>query len=313
MSGESPIVFFSGSSNFQLSQKVAEELGIKIGEELVDRFPDGEIRIEIKESVRGKRVYILQSTNAPADNLMELLIMLDAVKRASAKEITAIIPFFGYSRQDRKTKPREPITAKLVSNLITVAGADRIISLDLHAGQIQGFFDMPVDNLTAAYLFADYIKEKNLEKLCVLSPDVGGVSRASKFAELLQAEQAIFVKRRLSPKEVEIQTLIGKVKGKNVIILDDAIHTGSTLIQAAIKAKEAGAKKVFACATHAVLSGYASLLLEDSSLEEVIVTDTIFISTEKSFSKLKVLTVANLIKETIFNIQNNISVSELFK
>ena len=313
MQDNKSILLFTGNSNIPLAENVANELGTKIGEQSVGKFPDGEICVEINESVRGKKVYILQSTNAPADNLMELLIMIDAAKRASAKEITAIIPFFGYSRQDRKTKPREPITAKLVSNLITTAGANRVVSIDLHAGQIQGFFDIPLDNLTAAYLFAEHIKKRRLENLCILSPDVGGVGRASKFAEILKADQAIFVKKRLSPEDVEMQALIGDVKDKNVVIFDDAIHTGNTMISAAQKAKEFGAKKIFACATHAVFSGNAAKLLEGSIISEVVVTDTIYIPESKYFNGLNILSVAPLLKNTILNINNNLSVSNLFK
>jgi len=308
-----PIKIFSGNANKPLAEKVASYLGIPLGQAEVGRFPDGEIKLRINENVRGLNVYVIQPTNAPAENLFELLILLDALKRASAASITAIIPFFGYARQDRKVRSREPISAKLVANLVTIAGADRVVAIDLHAAQIQGFFDIPADNLTAMVQFAQYIKRKDLDDIVVLSPDVGGVARSSTLAQTIHASQALFVKKRLSPDAVEIQSLIGDVRGKNVIIADDAIHTGNTMLNACDRALAEGAKSVIACATHAVFAGDSLGLFARSNFSEVIVTDTMFVPGREYPSMFTVLSVSELIAKAIYSIHNHSSVSALFQ
>lgn len=308
-----PIRIFSGNANKPLAEKIAAYLGIPLGQAEIGRFPDGEIKLRINENVRGLNVYVVQSTNAPAENLLELLILLDALRRASAASITAVIPFFGYARQDRKVRSREPISAKLVANLVTAAGADRVVAVDLHAAQIQGFFDIPMDNLTAMVQFAQYIKRKELGDLVVLSPDVGGAARANAFAETLHASQALFVKKRLSPDTVEIQSLIGDVRDKNVIIADDAIHTGNTMLSACKRALDEGAKSVIACATHAVFAGDSLGLFARSKFNEVLVTDTLFIPGREYPPVFTVLSVAELIAKAIYSIHNHSSVSALFQ
>ncbi len=309
------IKIFSGNSNIPLAKKVADYLRLPLSEALVSRFPDGEIQVRCLENVRGKDVFIVQSTGSPADNLFELLIMIDAVRRASARSICAIIPFFGYARQDRKTKAREPITAKLVANLITVAGATRVISVDLHAGQIQGFFDIPLDNLTGMFLLGDYFRNKKLNNVCVVAPDVGSVQRATEFAkEIPKSTQAIFVKKRLSPDEVDTSRLIGEVKDKSVILVDDAIHTGSTLISAATEVLKRGAKEIFATAVHGVFAQDSLKHLSESPIKEIVVTDTVHVEARADLpSKVKVLTVAPLIGEAIKRIVMHESISELFE
>lgn len=309
------IKIFSGNSNIPLAKKVADYLHLPLSEALVSRFPDGEIQVRCLENVRGKDVFIVQSTGSPADNLFELLIMIDAVRRASARSICAIIPFFGYARQDRKTKAREPITAKLVANLITVAGATRVISVDLHAGQIQGFFDIPLDNLTGMFLLGDYFRNKKLNNVCVVAPDVGSVQRATEFAkEIPKSTQAIFVKKRLSPDEVDTSRLIGEVKDKSVILVDDAIHTGSTLISAATEVLKRGAKEIFATAVHGVFAQDSLKHLSESPIKEIVVTDTVHVEARADLpSKVKVLTVAPLIGEAIKRIVMHESISELFE
>jgi ribose-phosphate pyrophosphokinase len=309
------IKIFSGNSNIPLAKKVADYLRLPLSEALVSRFPDGEIQVRCLENVRGKDVFIVQSTGSPADNLFELLIMIDAVRRASARSICAIIPFFGYARQDRKTKAREPITAKLVANLITVAGATRVISVDLHAGQIQGFFDIPLDNLTGMFLLGDYFRNKKLNNVCVVAPDVGSVQRATEFAkEIPKSTQAIFVKKRLSPDEVDTSRLIGEVKDKSVILVDDAIHTGSTLISAATEVLKRGAKEIFATAVHGIFAQDSLKHLSESPIKEIVVTDTVHVEARADLpSKVKVLTVAPLIGEAIKRIVMHESISELFE
>jgi ribose-phosphate pyrophosphokinase len=288
---------------------------MNLGEILSTRFPDGEIYVRCLESVRGKEVFVIQSTYSPSDNLMELLIMIDALKRASARSICAVVPFFGYARQDRKTKSREPISAKLVANLITVAGATRVISVDLHAGQIQGFFDIPLDNLTAVLLLGSYFKDKELKNPVIVAPDVGAVPRATQFSKEIQhSTQAIFVKRRLSPDEVETSRLIGEVKDKTVILVDDAIHTGGTMINAAEEVLRKGAIEVYVGATHGVFALDSLEKLEKSPIKEIVVTDTMPVSQRTNLpSKVKVLSVAPLIGEAIKRIVFHESVSELFE
>jgi len=305
---------FTGNSNPALAKDIADYLKLPLGEALVSKFPDGEIQVRCLENVRGKDVFIVQSTFAPADNLMELLIMIDAVRRASARTICAIIPFFGYARQDRKTKSREPISAKLVANLITVAGATRVISVDLHAGQIQGFFDIPMDNLTAVMLLGDYFRGKNLKRPVVVAPDVGSVQRATDFAkEIPDSTLAIFVKKRLSPEEVDTSRLIGDVKDKTVILVDDAIHTGGTIISATNEVLKRGAKEVYATAVHGVFAKDSLEKMEKSSIKEIVVTDTVPATFRKRSNKIKVLSVAPLIGEAIKRIILHESISELFE
>ncbi len=310
---EKEVKIFTGNANPKLAQDIADYLSIPLSEMLVGRFPDGEIRVRALENVRGSDVFVVQPTYAPADNLMELLIMIDALRRASAHTICAVIPFFGYARQDRKTRSREPISAKLVANLITVAGASRVIALDLHAGQIQGFFDIPTDNLTAMLILAGYFKNKNFETPPVIvAPDVGSVHRATEFAkEIPHSTQAIFVKRRLSPDEVETNRLIGDVEGKTVILVDDAIHTGGTMVSAAKEVMKRGAKEVYACATHGIFAGNSLEKIENSPIKELVITDTI---PHKDLPQnVKVLSVASLIGEAIKRISLHQSISALFE
>ncbi len=310
---EKEVKIFTGNANPKLAQDIADYLSIPLSKMLVGRFPDGEIRVRALENVRGSDVFVVQPTYAPADNLMELLIMIDALRRASAHTICAVIPFFGYARQDRKTRSREPISAKLVANLITVAGASRVIALDLHAGQIQGFFDIPTDNLTAMLILAGYFKNKNFETPPVIvAPDVGSVHRATEFAkEIPHSTQAIFVKRRLSPDEVETNRLIGDVEGKTVILVDDAIHTGGTMVSAAKEVMKRGAKEVYACATHGIFAGNSLEKIENSPIKELVITDTI---PHKDLPQnVKVLSVASLIGEAIKRISLHQSISALFE
>lgn len=306
---------FTGNSNIPLAKSIVEYLRVNLGESLSTKFPDGEIYVRCLESVRGKEVFVIQSTHSPSDNLMELLIMIDVLKRASATSICAVIPFFGYARQDRKTKSREPISAKLVANLITVAGATRVISVDLHAGQIQGFFDIPMDNLTAVLLLGSYFKDKNLVNPVVVAPDVGAVPRATQFSKKIQhSTQAIFVKRRLSPDEVDTTRLIGEVKDKTVILVDDSIHTGSTLINAAEEVLRRGAREVYASATHGIFAQDSLEKFDKSPIREVVVTDTVPVLQRNNLpSKVKVLSIAPLIGEAIKRIVFHESVSELFE
>ena len=311
----SEIKIIAGNSNLELAQKIADYIGVKVADCLVTKFSDGEISVNINETVRGCDVFVVQSTNNPVnDNLMELLIMIDALKRASAGRITAVIPYYGYARQDRKAKARDPITAKLVANLITAAGADRVLTMDLHASQIQGYFDIPLDHLLGGSLLADYFNEKKIEDLVVVSPDLGSVTRSRKFANQLEGEVplAIIDKRRPKANVCEVMNLIGDVKGKNVIMLDDMIDTAGTITNAANALKEFGAKNIYACCTHAVLSGPAIERIENSAISELIVLDTIKLPKEKENDKIKVLTVAEMFGEAIKKIFANESVSVLF-
>lgn len=313
---ESKIKIFSLNSNNSLAEKVAQSVGVNLGRVAVTQFSDGEIKINIEESIRGCDVYLVQSTSSPVnDHLMELLIMIDACRRASAKTINVVIPYFGYARQDRKAKPREPITSKLVANMIENAGATRILALDLHAAQIQGFFDVPVDHLLGAPLLANYfLKDESLSKenMVVVSPDHGGVTRARKLAEFLKTPIAIIDKRRPEANVAEVMNIVGDVKGRHAIIIDDMIDTAGTITLAAKALEEAGALSVVACCTHPVLSGPAIECLENSVLKEVIVTDSIQLPKEKQIAKIKQVTVAELIAEAIVRIHENRSVSPLF-
>jgi ribose-phosphate pyrophosphokinase len=306
---------FTGNSNPALAQKICDCLHVPLGAARVRTFSDGEIMIEITENVRGRDVYVIQSTCAPTNNnLMELLIMTDALKRASAATITAVIPYYGYARQDRKAAPRTPITAKLVADLITSAGVDRVVTIDLHAGQIQGFFNIPVDNLYAAPVILDYLKTRFTgEEVVMVSPDAGGTERARAFAKRLGCTLAVIDKRRTGPNVAEVMHLIGDVRGKIAIILDDMIDTAGTLTQAAKALKDNGASAIYACATHGVLSGPAIERINNSDIEEIVLTDTIPLGDkEQQSSKVRMLSVADLLAEAIRRIHEDESVSSLF-
>ena len=306
---------FALSSNRPLAQKIADQVGVDLGKVSVTQFSDGEIKINIDESIRGDHVYIVQSTSYPVnDNLMELLIMIDALRRASAKTINVVLPYYGYARQDRKAQSREPITAKLVANMITQAGADRVLTLDLHAAQIQGFFDIPVDHLLGAPLLANYFLENNFKDkdIVVVSPDHGGVTRARKLAEFLHAPIAIIDKRRPKANVAEVMNIIGDVKGKVAVLIDDMIDTAGTITLAAQALQDAGALEVYACCTHPVLSGPALDRLNASVIKEVVVTDSIQVPEEKTGGKIVQVSVDQLMAEAIKRIHENRSVSPLF-
>jgi len=307
------IKLFAGNSNPELAEKVAEFAGVTLGNAYVSTFSDGEIYVNIKETVRGVDVFVVQSTNPPVnDNLMEMLIMIDALRRASAGRITAVLPYYGYARQDRKAKARDPITAKLVANLITEAGADRVLSMDLHASQIQGYFDIPVDHLLGVPILAEYFKKQNMEDLVVVSPDMGSVTRARNFANIMDAPIAIIDKRRPKANVSEVMNIIGEIEGKNVIIVDDLIDTAGTITQAANALKEFGAKSVQACCTHPILSGPAIERINKSSIEKLIVTDTVPLGKEKYSEKIVSVSVSKLFGKAIRRIHDNKSVSKLF-
>jgi ribose-phosphate pyrophosphokinase len=305
---------FSGNSNIPLAREICGHLAVPLGSAKVKNFSDGEIMVEIGENVRGRDVYIIQSTCAPTNNnLMELLVMTDALKRASAARITAVIPYFGYARQDRKVAPRTPITSKLVADLIATAGIHRVLTIDLHAGQIQGFFNIPVDHLYAAPVMLDEIRARFTERVVVVSPDAGGTERARAFAKRLDAGLAIIDKRRSGPNVSEVMHIIGDVAGEICIIVDDMIDTAGTLCQAAKALKDKGAREVYACATHAVLSGPALERINESCLEEVVVTNSIPLDDKaRACPKLRVLSVADLLAEAIRRINGDESVSSLF-
>ena len=305
----------SGTSNPKLSKEISKLLKLKLVNTNIKRFSDGEIYIEINENIRGNSVFVIQSTSNPAnDNLMELLLCIDALRRSSAKNITAVIPYYGYARQDRKVVPRTSISAKVVANLITNAGASRVVTVDLHAGQIQGFFDMPVDNLFTTPLFARYIKKKlKNKKLICVSPDVGGVQRTRGLATKIKADLAIIDKRRPRPGKSQVMNIIGDVKGKTCIIVDDIIDSGGTIINAVDALKKSGATEVFVFITHAVLSGDASNKIKKSKIKKLIITDTIDNSQKiKNNNKIEVLSISSLMAEAIKRISNSTSVSDLF-
>jgi ribose-phosphate pyrophosphokinase len=308
------LLIFSGNSNKDLALKICKFLNVDLGNAAVNTFSDGEICVKINENVRGHDVFVIQSTSCPSnDNLMELLIMIDALKRASAQRITAVLPYFGYARQDRKDQPRVPITAKLVANVLTVAGADRILTVDLHAGQIQGFFDIPLDHLYAFTIFADYIKELELDKnMVIVSPDVGGIKTARAYAKKMNCHLAIVDKRRINDKQAEAMHIMGDVEGKNVVIIDDMVATAGSLVEAVAALKKAGALEVYASITHPVLCGPAVERLINSQIKELVVTDTIPIPKEKMMPRIKVLSVASLLGEAIMRIHNEKSISVLF-
>lgn len=308
------IKLFSGNANRPLARKIAEYLGISLGDAIVSIFTDGEIMVQINENVRGADVFLVQPTCNPVNhNIMELLLMVDALKRASASRITAVIPYYGYARQDRKVQPRVPISAKLVADLITVAGTNRVLTIDLHVGQIQGFFNIPVDHLYAAPVLIDYILQKYSNDTVIVSPDAGGVERARAFAKRLGASLAIIDKRREKANESQVMNVIGDVEGKDTILLDDMIDTAGTITQALSAIKEKGARRIIAACTHAVLSGPAIERINNSELEEVIVTDTIPLGDkQEGCRKLSVLSVSSLLGEAIKRIHEESSVSSLF-
>ncbi|MDP2701271.1 MAG: ribose-phosphate pyrophosphokinase [Candidatus Rokubacteria bacterium] len=305
---------FSGNANRPLAEEIAQHLHIRLGDADVSRFSDGEVYVQINENVRGQDVFVVQPTCPPVnDHLMELLVMIDAFKRASARRITAVLPYYGYGRQDRKVMPRVPITAKLVADLITTAGCHRVLAVDLHAGQIQGFFDIPVDHLFAAPpVIVDYLAKKDLKDPVLVSPDAGGVERARAIAKRLNAGLAIIDKRRDGPNVAVFMYLIGDVKGKDVVVIDDMIDTAGTLIQAVEAVKREGARRVLACAVHGVLSGPAIKRIERSALEEVVITNSVPLTPDKAHPKIHVLSVAPLLAEAIRRIHDEESVSTLF-
>lgn len=307
------ITVFSLSSSKKLAQDIASILGTKVGDCKVHHFADGEILCEIGESVRGKDVFIVQSTSNPVtENLMEILVLTDALKRASAREITAVIPYFGYARQDRKAKPRQPITSKLVADLLTTAGVNRVVTVDLHAAQIQGFFDIPVDEMQALPLLIKYFRKKKVQDLCVVSPDHGGATRARKMSEAFDCPIAIIDKRRPKPNVAEVMGIIGNVEGKNCILIDDMIDTAGTITAGVDMLKQKGAKDVYIACTHGVLSGPAIERLSTCAAKEVVITNTIEIPQEKKFDKLVSVSVAGLLAHTIENIENDLPVSDVF-
>ncbi|KPU26589.1 ribose-phosphate pyrophosphokinase [Caloranaerobacter sp. TR13] len=311
--GGRKIKIFTGNANERFAKEICNELNIELGESQVGRFSDGEISVHISDSVRGADVFVIQPTCPPInENLMELLILIDALKRASAGRINAVIPYYGYARQDRKTKAREPITAKLVADILTTAGADRVVSMDLHAGQIQGYFDIPVDHLTGVPILADYFRNIIDKETVVVSPDIGGVRRARNFASLLDLPIAIIEKRRPKANVSEVMNIIGDIEDKNVILVDDIVDTAGSLTKAAKVLKDFGAKKVYACCTHPVLSGPAIDRLKDSVIEKLVVTDTIPLTENKQIDKIEVVSVAPLFAEAIKRIYSNESISKLF-
>lgn len=312
MSG-SEVKIFTGNANPEVAQQIADAIGLPLGKATVSTFSDGEISVNIEETVRGKDVFVVQSTNPPVnDNIMELLILIDAFKRASAGRITAVLPYYGYARQDRKAKARDPITSKLVANLLTTAGADRILTMDLHASQIQGYFDIPVDHLLGVPILAKYFIEKELEDVVVVSPDLGSVTRARNFANHLDAPIAIIDKRRPKANVSEVMNIIGDIKDKNVILIDDMIDTAGTITNGANALKDLGAKEVYACCTHPVLSGPAIERIEKSVIKELVITDSIPLPEEKKLDKIVIRSVAPIFGEAIQRIYKNISVSKLF-
>jgi len=307
---------FTGNANPDLAREIADYLGVSLGNATVGRFSDGEINVAIDESVRGGDIFVIQPTCPPEvnQNLMELLIMIDALKRASASRINAVIPYYGYARQDRKTRARDPITAKLVSNLITTAGAHRVIAVDLHANQIQGFFDIPVDHLPGVPTIAEYFKTQGLANNCVvLSPDVGGVTRARDLAAKLSAPLAIVDKRRPAPNVSEIMNIIGEVKGQKVVIIDDIIDTAGTICSAAEAMMQKGAQEVYVCCTHPIFSGPAVERMKKAPIKEIVVTNTIPIAPEKLLPNMRILSIAPLLGEAILRIHEDLSVSKLFE
>jgi len=313
MEGTSRLKIFTGTAHPALAKEISDYIGVPLGKSLCGRFNNGEIQVMINESVRGKDCFIIQPTGSPVnDNLMEMLIMVDALKRASARNITVVVPYYGYARQDRKTRGREPISAKLVADLLGTAGVTRVVTMDLHAGQIQGFFDVPVDHLASAALLADYVKSKNLENLTVVSPDLGGVNRARDLADRVGAPIAIIEKRRPEPGVAKVMNIIGDVKGRNCFVVDDIVDTAGSLCEGAKALMEYGAASVYAAVCHPVLTDPATERIKESVLKELVVTNSLPIEKEKMQDKLTVLSVAPLLGEAILRIFHDASVSALF-
>lgn len=313
MEGTSRLKIFTGTAHPALAKEISDYIGVPLGKSLCGRFNNGEIQVMINESVRGKDCFIIQPTGSPVnDNLMEMLIMVDALKRASARNITVVVPYYGYARQDRKTRGREPISAKLVADLLGTAGVTRVVTMDLHAGQIQGFFDVPVDHLASAALLADYVKSKNLENLTVVSPDLGGVNRARDLADRVGAPIAIIEKRRPEPGVAKVMNIIGDVKGRNCFVVDDIVDTAGSLCEGAKALMEYGAAGVHAAVCHPVLTDPATERIKESVLKELVVTNSLPIEKEKMQDKLTVLSVAPLLGEAILRIFHDASVSALF-
>jgi len=309
------IKLFAGSASQELTDDISRQIDVPVSKSTIRRFADGELKIKIEENIRGRDVFVVQSTYAPADNLLELLLFLDAAKRASADRITAVIPYFGYARQDRKDEPRVPISAKVIANLLMVSGADRILTMDLHAEQIQGFFDIPVDHLYAAPVFIEYYQKFDLKNFVIVSPDAGRVNRVRAFARRLSKDLPIAIvdKRRIGPNQSLVANVIGDVKGKTAIIYDDMIDTGGTMVDGAKAILDKGAKEIFACVVHPLLSRNATERVQKSCIKELIVTDTIPLSSSKRGEKIKVLSVAGLLGEAIKRIHQAESISSLFK
>lgn len=314
MEDESRLKIFSGTAHPALAKEICDYIGVPLGKAMCGRFNNGEIQVMINESVRGKDVFVIQPTGAPVnDNLMEMLIMVDALKRASARHITVVVPYYGYARQDRKTRGREPITSKLVADLMSTAGVTRVVTMDLHAGQIQGFFDVPVDHLASAQLLAGYVKAKELENLTVVSPDLGGVTRARDLADRVEAPIAIIEKRRPEPGVAKVMNIIGAVEGRNCVLVDDMVDTAGSLCEGAKALMEAGAKGVYAAVCHPILTDPATERIRESALKEIIVTNSLPIEDYKMQDKLKVVSVAPLLGEAIMRIFHEVSISDLFE
>lgn len=309
----SKLKVFSGKANLPLANEICDHLDVSLGKVKLTRFSDGEVNFQILENVRGTDVFIIQPTSPPVnENLMELLIMMDAFKRASAQRITAVVPYYGYARQDRKDRPRVPLSSKLVGDLLTSAGAQRLLTMDLHAGQIQGFYNIPVDHLFPMPIFLEHIQKMEIENMMVISPDAGGVEKARAYAKRLGTSLAIIDKRRVAENEAEVMHIVGDVKGKNVIIIDDMIDTAGTLVRATEALVREGARRIFTAATHAVLSGPAVQRINESAFESVLVTNTILLPEEKCVPKIKVVSVAGLLGEAVKSIHEETSVSKLF-
>jgi len=303
---------FSGRANRALAEKITQHLNIQLGQISIKDFSDGEIWVRFEENIRGQDVFIVQPTFSPATNLLELLIMIDAAKRASADRVTAVIPYFGYARQDRKDQPRVSITAKLVANLISTAGADRVLTLDLHAAQIQGFFDIPLDNLYSSPIFTEYFEKSKIKNVVVVSPDIGGIGMARAYAKRLQFPIAMLDKRRPKHNEAEMTHVIGDIAGKNILIFDDIVDTANTLVKAVEVLRKNGARKILVACTHAILSGDAMDKIQASPISKLIVTDTVPLTSKKVIDKIEIVSVANLLAESIKRIHYNESISNLF-
>lgn len=309
------IKLFAGNANKKLAEDISRHIKVPVSKSNIRKFADGELKIKIEENIRGRDVFIIQSTHSPAENILELLLFLDAAKRASADRITAVIPYFGYARQDRKDEPRVPISAKLIANLLANSGATRVLTIDLHAEQIQGFFDIPVDHLYATPVFVDHYKLHSLDNYVIVSPDAGRANRVRAFARRLKEGLPIAIvdKRRIGPNQALVLNVIGDVKGKTALIYDDMLDTGGTIVEGARAIAEQGAKEVFACIVHPLFSGNASQRIVDSCIKELVITDTIVLASEKRNDKLKILSVAGLLGEAILRIHNDESISSLFK